>query len=366
MAVHTGIARYLKGIYANIRPDEAEVAYVLPGSVRARPPTGAARGSKLDALLSLHPRFVYLMRCLQWTAYECYLSRAARLRGVDVVHESFYTPVRLRGAARQVFTLHDLSLVKYPRTHSLDRRLFFDRYFHSRLAEADQIIVPSRFIAEELLDYAGLDESRVSVIHEGVGECFFQRSGEQVAGALARYGLPPRYMLFVGTLEPRKNLPVLLRAMARTRTDLPLVVVGWGGWGDPGFQEELQRLRLRDRVFLPGYLDDETLAALYSGATAFVYPSLYEGFGLPALEAMACGCPVLCSGVASLPEVAGGAALLAEPGDPEQWAHNMDAIAYNTELRGQLVRAGRERASCFSWRRAAEETLGLFHRVAAR
>jgi alpha-1,3-rhamnosyl/mannosyltransferase len=303
------------------------------------------------------------MRCAQWLAYERYLAHVAGRKRIDVVHESFYTPARINRAAVQVFTLHDLSLVRFPRTHSADRRLFFDRFFPSRLAEADHIIVPSVSVKHELLDYARFDEDCVSVIAEGVDACFVPCSPECVGSVLARHGIPSEYFLFVGTLEPRKNLSVLLQAMARDASGLPLVIAGWSGWGDPAFQSELAGLGLGGRVVFPGYLDDEELAALYSGAVAFLYPSLYEGFGLPVVEAMACGCPVVCSNVASIPEVAGNAALYADPREPEEWAAAMDSLRNDGALRSHFVLAGQTRAGLFSWDTAAEETLNLFRRL---
>jgi alpha-1,3-rhamnosyl/mannosyltransferase len=345
---------------------DVRIRYVSPGRIAADAPAGARQGGRLDALLSLHPRLVYAMRYAQWLAYERYLAHVAVREGIDVVHESFYTPARIKRAAVQVFTLHDLSLVRFPQTHSADRRLFFDRFFPSRLAEADHVIVPSVCVKQELLDYARFDEDSVSVIAEGVDACFAPRGGECVASVLARHGIPSEYFLFVGTLEPRKNLSVLLKAMSRDSSGLPLVIAGWSGWGDPAFQSELARLGLGGRVVFPGYLDDEELAALYSGAVAFLYPSLYEGFGLPVLEAMACGCPVVCSNVASIPEVAGEAALYADPMKPEEWAAAMESLVNNGGSRSDLVRAGLARAGLFSWDAAAEETLALFRRLRRR
>lgn len=360
MAVHTGIARYLKTLYAHIgsRPD-GDVMYVAPGHVSNTPPPGARQGGRLDKLLSLHPKVVYHMRAAQWIAYEKYAAYIAKRDEIDVFHESFYTPANIRKTAGQVFTLHDLSLVKHSHKHSLDRRMFFDRFFQSRFDQADHIIVPSFFVKEELLEYVAIPEKRVSVVHEGVDAQFSPQGKDVVSQVFTGLCLPTDYLLFVGTMDPRKNLPILLQALSRCKADLPLVVVGWSGWGDPKFQAELERLNMRNRVLFPGYVDDEDLPAIYSGATAFLYPSLYEGFGLPVLEAMACGCSVICSDAASIPEVAGEAALYANPVNPDEWANAIDMVVYDEQKRERLVSAGKARAALFAWKDAADQTMQI-------
>ena len=139
-----------------------------------------------------------------------------------------------------------------------------------------------------------------------------------------QYNLTGEYLLFVGSLEPRKNLPLLIQAMQLCNTNISLLIVGWEGWGDKSWMQTIRESGLTQRIILTGYVDDETLACLYSGASAFVYPSLYEGFGLPILEAMACGCPVICSDVASMPEVAGDAAIRIDPASAEDLAAAID------------------------------------------
>jgi len=147
------------------------------------------------------------------------------------------------------------------------------------------------------------------------------------------------------------------------KTDIPLVIAGWEGWGDKSWRDTIQGAGLEKRIVFTGYVDDETLACLYSGATAFVYPSLYEGFGLPILEAMSCGCPVICSNVSSMPEVAGKAAILISPFDAEDLAFAIDIVSGDQDMRCQLIQKGLERAAEFSWRRTAELTRDVFCRV---
>ena len=162
-------------------------------------------------------------------------------------------------------------------------------------------------------------------------------------------GLPKDFLLFVGTLEPRKNLSLFVKALAVCEHDIPIVLVGWNGWGNDEWLKTAETKGLRKRIFTTGYVDEETLACLYSSALALVFPSLYEGFGLPVLEAMACGCPVICSNAASLPEVAGGAALLIDPFQVEDLALAMDKVVSDCTLREDLIRKGLLRSAQFSW-----------------
>jgi len=167
----------------------------------------------------------------------------------------------------------------------------------------------------------------------------------------------------VGSLEPRKNLSLLIKALGMVKTTIPLIMAGWEGWGDKPWMAEIERQGLQQRVFVTGYVDDEDLARLYSGARALVYPSLYEGFGLPLLEAMACGCPVICSNAASLPEVAGNAAVLFHPNDYKALAKGIDRLIEDSEFRNDLIRKGFGRSAQFNWRQSAQKTVDVFRKV---
>lgn len=365
MAVHTGIARYLKNLYRWMGDrDEVLIDYIVPGRLTKTQPEGARPDGKLDSLFSLPSSVLFGMRAIHWHIYEKYLGRAVKRLDADLVHESFYTPAKFRRhGAKQVFTLHDLSMVLFDHTHSRDRRMFFNHFFQSRLPEADAIIVPSHSVKQELCSYVGYEHARIVVIPEGVDDHFYPRSIESVRAVITRYGLPSEFFLFVGTLEPRKNLSRLIKALAVTKGQLPLVIAGWSGWGDPDFQMKLMKLGLDERVHFTGYVDDEELAALYSGAQAFLYPSLYEGFGLPVLEAMACGCPVISSNSASLPEVVGNAAITASPTNTDQWVSAMDEMVFDNSLRNLKISVGFGHVKAFTWRVASEETLQLFRKV---
>ena len=287
---------------------------------------------------------------MHWLLYERYGAWAAGRPRFRRLSRKFLHPGQAGGGLPPRSSLCTTSpWSSGPRRIPRTGVLFFNRFFDSRFKEADHIIVPSRFVRDELCEYVGSEGGNVTVIHEGVDPRFRRVSPETVGGGQgAVTAFLPNMVFFVGTLEPRKNLSTLLKGISRAKADLPLVVVGWSGWGDPAFQAELDRLSLRDRVFFPGYVDDADLIALYGGASVFFYPSLYEGFGLPLLEAMACEVPVLCSSAASLPEVAGDAALLVGAMDADAWAEGIDRLVFDSALGRDLVAKGKERIGHFT------------------
>jgi len=204
------------------------------------------------------------------------------------------------------------------------------------------------------------------VIPEAAHTRYRPMSLESVDPALKRYVIERPYILYVGSLEKRKNLPRLLEAYAYLRETLPgwkLVIVGGRKWKSDPIYKAVQRLGLEPHVIFTGFVAEEDLPALYNGADLFVFPSLYEGFGLPVLEAMACGTPVVTSNTSSLPEVAGEAALLVAPTDVKAIAAAMQRVLSEPDLAAELRRRGLERASQFSWERTARETLAVYERV---
>jgi len=297
---------------------------------------------------------------------DLFWSRLAERKHIDVYHETGMFPYRHACDLPTVLTIYDLSLAHYPQHHPRDRVRFFERHFVSRLVEVDHILTISDFIRQELIQQFGVDSGRVSTVPLAADRVFFPRQASEVATYLAGRQIPKSYFLYVGTLEPRKNLPHLMRALAQSRTKLPLVCAGAEGWMSGDLAPLIRRLGLSDRVQFLGHLGDRELALLYSGATAFFYPSLYEGFGLPVLEAMACGCPVVCSNQSSLPEVAGDAAVLLSPGDQRGWALALEGVIQDPEQRKELSRRGLERAQQFSWQSTAEQTVKLFREVISR
>ncbi|MDE2058517.1 MAG: glycosyltransferase family 4 protein [candidate division NC10 bacterium] len=264
---------------------------------------------------------------------------------------------------RYVVTLHDAIACFMPHTFPLKYRLVLKTAFSAIRRQADLIIVPSESGKEDAVRYLGVERGRIAVIPEGV-ERRFQPFGDsgRLEAVRQKYGISPEYILFVGALQPRKNIPTLLQAFAlllaeKPNRDLKLVIAGGGGWKQQEIFNTVRSLGLEGHTCFPGYIDDEDLPDLYRGARLFVYPSLYEGFGLPILEAMGCGVPVITSHTSAMPEVAGEAALLVDPTDANALAEAMASVLDDGALRDDLRRKGMDRVRHFSWEAVARKTV---------
>ena len=284
---------------------------------------------------------------------------------LDVFHSPDFAlpPVR---QARTVLTVHDLSFMRVPECSQPSLRAYLLRVVPPSVRRADVVLADSESTRNDVIELLGVGPDRVRVLYPGVDEGFQRVQDAQVlADVRQRYRLPERFVLSVGTLQPRKNLTRLIEAHKQVRADadIELVIAGGAGWMYEGIFRRVEELGLQGAVHFPGYVGDEDLPALYTLADLFVFPSLYEGFGLPALEAMACGTPVVTSDVSSLPEVVGDAALMVDPHDVDALAEAMRRVLGEPSLRSAMIRRGLVRAQSFTWSRAAEELLCLYHEV---
>jgi glycosyltransferase involved in cell wall biosynthesis len=273
-------------------------------------------------------------------------------------------PGALRPRLRSVVTVHDLGYLRFPAAHTRAQRLYLGLSTRYSAGVADAVIAVSETTRQELLRQGRLDPAKVRVVHHGVSPHFRPQPAAVCAQAAARYGIARPYVLYVGTIQPRKNLARLIAAYAQARArhgaSFPaLVIAGKVGWLSQEILTQAERLGVAAHVHFPGYIADADLPALLGGALAFVYPSLYEGFGMPVIEAMACGTPVLTANGSALPEVAGEAALLVDPLDTEALACALGALAEDQALRERLRERGLARAAWFSWERCARETLAV-------
>jgi len=260
---------------------------------------------------------------------------------------------------RSVVTIHDLGYLAFPEAHTARRRLELDLSTRWCLRAAHRVIAISQATKNDLVRHYGADPARIVVVHLGRSNLFRPPDDPgQIAAIRARYALEAPYFLYIGTIQPRKNLTRLIEAFARAGADDALLVIaGRRGWLSEPIVRRVAELGLTNRVRFPGYVPDADLPALLSGALAFVFPSLHEGFGMPVLEAMACGAPVLTSTTSALPEVAGDAALLVDPCDTDAIAAALKRLAADAPLRASLRARGWERAANFTWERCARETL---------
>jgi len=268
-----------------------------------------------------------------------------------------------------VLTVHDLIYRLYPRYHKPMNYLYLNAAMPLYVKRANAVITISESSKRDLIRLYGIPPDKVTVIYEAAAPHFKPAPPDRIATVRRRYGLPERYLLTVGTIEPRKNLVRLVDAVGLVREmgfDVGLVIVGSRGWLYEDFFRHLERHEHRDAVFLIGYVPDEDLPAVYSAATLCVLPSLYEGFGLPILEAMACGTPVACSNTSSLPELGGRAARYFDPTDEEQMAEVIAEVLRDGTLREEMRVRSMVQVRRFSWARTAEETFAVYQKVLAR
>ena len=287
------------------------------------------------------------------------LRRAGHNWGADVLHVQYVRP--LRSDVPVVTTIHDISFEHFTGLFTWRSRVRMRITIPWSARHSEAILTGSQHSKRDLVERYGLAPNRIWVTPYAADARFCPQPATKVEEVLARHGLPRDYLLSVGNLQPRKNLPRLLDAYVRLSADRPpLVVVGQRAWLDHDVFATLRRLGLQKLVYLTGYVPSEDLPALYSGALAFAYPSLYEGFGLPVLEAMACGAPTLSSRTSSIPEVAGDAAILVDPLDVEAIAEGLDRLIASDELRASLRERGFAQASLFSWEHCAAATINAY------
>jgi glycosyltransferase involved in cell wall biosynthesis len=286
--------------------------------------------------------------------------------GLDVWHSPDFIPPH-GGAKRRLITVHDLNFLHFPQYLTADSLRYYRDQIGWAVQTADHIIADSEHTRQDLLNLLQVPAEKVTTVHLGVNPVYQQTyTPEQLQQTWQTYGLPQGFVLAVGTLEPRKNLPLLLRAYAEARAvaklDVPLVLVGSVGWLEEDIWQTAADLGLRlgeEVRHLPG-VSDEQVAHLYAGAGLLATPSFYEGFGLPALEAMTVGCPVLVSDGGSLPEIVGEAGLVLPVDEVGAWVAGITAVLTDSAQRETMVEAGRRRSQAFSWHNTATTTHQIY------
>jgi glycosyltransferase involved in cell wall biosynthesis len=313
-------------------------------------------GFKLVALPDANPALRLLW---EQTAFPILAAR----HKLDLLHSLHYT-IPLAYPGRSVVTFHDLTFFLFPHLHILPKRVFFRTFIQLSRRRAAAIIADSESTRQDAIRLANVPPGKIHTVLLGVTPDFHPESDPAALQSVRQmYNLPERFLLFVGLLEPRKNLPVLLQAFASLPPQQPqakLVIVGRQGWMYQQTLQLVQSLGLEQQVHFTGYVNQADLPRVYNLAEMAVYPSTYEGFGLPVLEAMACGTPVITTNVSSMPEIAGEAGVMVPPGDMTALAQAIERLLSDPLERQRRAALGLERAAQFTWERTAAETLDVY------
>ena len=328
-------------------------------------PAGYPGGAAASPRFALRPHGIAArFRLLRIAWQQTQFARAAEAEGAGLIHSPGYV-APLNARLPVVLTVYDALALSHPEWCGAANRLHYRWALPRSLRKAARIIVPSEATRREVMACVPVDPRRICVVPPGLRAGLAPiKDPVRREEARTRLGLPPRYILFVGNLEPKKNLSFLLSSFAVLKAgagrQCKLIIVGKPGWGYQSLFRDIDRLGLRGEVRVAGYVAPEWMAALYSGADLFAFPSLYEGFGLPPLEAMACGTPAVVSDAGALPEVVGDAAVVVRNPDPESFAAAMGQVITDAALRARCVERGLLRATRFSWEGAREATDNVY------
>lgn len=351
-----GIGTYVRNLVRELAELDRENRYFLLTGPQGK---GALQDLPENFEIVLHGSPVYSLRELWATSYQL-----VRL-GVDLYHATHYVlPIWV--PCRTVVTIHDIIHLLYP--EYLPHRfahLYAEGMIRRSVHRGDRVITVSHNTRSDLRDYFGVDGRRIEVVYNGIEKAFHEKLPvEERDRKLRQLGLDPGYLLFVGNPKPHKNLDRVVRAYAHAvelaGIERPLVCVGDKDGVESKIRQRAEQLGIGDRVVLLGHVAQEVLPAIYQGARLFLYPTLYEGFGLPVVEAMASNVPVLTSKTSATKEIAAGYAHLVDPLDVEAMAAGMVRVATDDEYHASLARSGKRRSRDFSWRKAAERTLEIY------
>jgi glycosyltransferase involved in cell wall biosynthesis len=358
-----GIGRYTRELVRALAKLDQSNNYVLFAAAggqrltdRVWPPNFQTRSAPLsDRILAI-----------LWHRLQLPLWVELATGSVDIFHSPDFVlpPVR---RAKTLVTVHDLSFIRYPMCTDANLGVYLNKVVPHSVQRADLVLADSQNTKDDLAELLGTEAEKIEVVYPGVEERFRPINDQVLLEKVRRrYNFPPRFILGLGTLQPRKNFTGLIRAYSLLITrysSLHLVIAGGKGWLYEDIFATVERLGLEEKIVFPGFVADEDLPALYNLADLFVFPSLYEGFGLPPLEAMACGTPVITSDASSLPEVVGEAGLMVEATDVESLAEAMQRVLEDNALQDGMIAKGQEQARQFTWQKAATKLLNLYEAI---
>lgn len=285
---------------------------------------------------------------------------------VDLYHATDFVLPPTQSRTKTVLTVHDLSFLRVPEAASPGLRQYLEAVVPRSVQRANYVLADSEATKQDLISYYKTDPGKIEVLYSGV-DSHFQPVTDMATISRVRqqYSIPDHpYVLSVGTVQPRKNYPKLIEAVARLRqTDLCVVIVGGKGWLEDPIYESIRQFGMQDRVIFTGFVADDDLPAIYSGSLCMALPSLYEGFGLPVLEAMSCGVPIITSNLSSLPEVAGDAGILVSPTNLDEIVNALERVVDDGTLRESMIAKGMQQAQKFSWKAGAQQLHHIYDRL---
>ncbi len=358
----TGIGNYTFNLSKTLKDNpliEIEAFYGFSWSKDILP-IATPKTSKLKKIVSRFIPYSYTAR--QKTSQIAFNSGLKNTQ-FDLYHEPNFLPLEFNGAT--VITIHDLSFIRFPHVHPAVRIRMMNKAMPRAIEQSQCIIADSHFTKREIISEFSVASNKVHVTHLGKSSIYYPRSKADVSNVIEKYGLRfQQYVISVGTLEPRKNLIQAIQTYRALPNKLakrfPLIIAGMRGWKEKGLISELNALINQDKAKMLGYVPDSDLPFLYSGARSLIFPSLYEGFGLPVLEAMACGTPVIASNTSSIPEVAGNAGILIDVGDIDAMKASIEMICEDNKEFSRLSDLGIIQADKFSWQKCAVETYSAY------
>jgi alpha-1,3-rhamnosyl/mannosyltransferase len=363
MSPLTGIGQYVRALSTELlKLQQLEVSFFYGTGWEQKIRVHGLAPAANQLKLGLRKYLPYSYELSRWVQQKTF-SHGVKQHKPVLYHEPSFLSYQFDGPT--VLTVHDLSWIRYSAAHPPERVRAMNKFFEPSLRRAQHIITDAHFVKQELIDVFGVDENKIHPIHLAADDVFEPMSALQTQKALVPRGLVHgEYWLSVGTLEPRKNLKLLFEAFSQLspaqRMRCPLVVMGMAGWGEQSWLPQMRQMVNAGEVIFTGYVPRQEQAAILAGAKALVYPSLYEGFGLPLVEAMQCGVPVIAANASCLPEVLGGAGVLVDPLDPAGLKRRMGELLDDTALAAGLANNGLARSQDFSWAKCAQQTLDVY------
>ncbi len=340
---NAGIARYVSNLVENLLKIDNNNQYIRYNFFEKYPPQPLKTFFFLLSYLNLSPDFL--------------------TKEVDIIHSTdFVLPASKK--KKSVITIHDLIFLKFSQLYTSKNLLYMKRMAAFSANRADKIIADSESTKQDIIELLQIKEEKIKVVYPGIEERFKPANKQEIALTSKKYNLPQNYILNIGTIEPRKNLNNLIDAYLNLDKEITdkyrLVIIGNKGWK---YEDIFSKLKTAKGIFVIENVEDKDLPAIYSQASVFVYPSLYEGFGLPIIEAMACTAPVTCSNTSSMPEAAGNAAILFDPDNVKEIAASIKKILSDEKLSAKLKKAGLAQAKKFNWQKTAQQTLDVYNEV---